>query len=280
MAVHPSEPVLAILHAGYGEHEVVTASTETGKIIGRVALPETFAGLVWSADGKQLFVGGGFDDRVYRFDHAGGLLSHKTTLPHPDPEKSLKVPGGLALSADGKTLWVANVYGHSLARLDTTAGTIRDLIPLAADSYPYGLAWDEPRKRLYVSLWNHASVAVIDTETLKVAGSLPTQEHPNELLLARGGKVLYVANANRNSVSVIDTVAGKGHRDNRHGNRPGRSRGLHPQRTGALGRRIDPARRQCQHQQPRRGQRQGTRGQHAARFHSHRLVSHLGAVRP
>ena len=209
MAVHPSEPVLAILHAGYGEHEVVTASTETGKIIGRVALPETFAGLVWSADGKQLFVGGGFDDRIYRFDHAGGLLSNKTTFPHPDPEKSLKVPGGLALSADGKTLWVANVYGHSLGRLDTTAGTIRDLIPLAADSYPYGLAWDESRKRLYVSLWNHASVAVIDTETLKVAGSLPTQEHPNELLLARGGKVLYVANANRNSVSVIDTVAAK-----------------------------------------------------------------------
>ena len=62
---------------------------------------------------------------------------------------------------------------------------------------------------MYVSLWNHASVAVIDTETLKVVGSLPTQEHPNELLLARGGKVLYVANANRNSVSVIDTVAAK-----------------------------------------------------------------------
>ena len=209
MAVHPSEQVLAILHAGYGEHEVVTASTETGKIIGRVALPETFAGLVWSADGKQLFVGGGFDDRIYRFDHAGGLLSNKTTFPHPDLDRSLEVPGGLALSADGKTLWVANVHGHSLARLDTTAGTIRDLIPLAADSYPYGLAWDEPRKRLYVSLWNHASVAVIDTETLEVAGSLPTQEHPNELLLARGGKVLYVANANRNSVSVIDTVAAK-----------------------------------------------------------------------
>src|SRR5271157_1245549 len=209
MAVHPSEPVLAILHAGYGEHEVVTASAETGKIIGRVALPETFAGLAWSADGKQLFVGGGFDNRIYRFDHAGGLLSNKTTFPHPDPDRSLKVPGGLALSADGKTLWVANVHGHSLARLDTTAGAIRDLIPLAADSYPYGLAWDEPRKRLYVSLWNHASIAVIDTETLKVVGSLPTQEHPNELLLARGGKVLYVANANRNSVSVIDTAAAK-----------------------------------------------------------------------
>src|SRR5437870_575958 len=44
MALHPSEPVLAVLHAGYGEHEVVTLDAKTGKVIGRVALPETFAG--------------------------------------------------------------------------------------------------------------------------------------------------------------------------------------------------------------------------------------------
>ena len=54
-----------------------------GEIIGRVALPETFAGLVWSADGKQLYVGGGFDDVIYRFDHAGGLLSNKADLRLP-----------------------------------------------------------------------------------------------------------------------------------------------------------------------------------------------------
>ena len=80
---------------------------------------------------------------------------------------------------------------------------------------------------MYVSLWNHASVAVIDTETLEVAGSLPTQEHPNELLLARGGKVLYVANANRNSVSVIDTVAAKAIETIGTAIDPG-SRGKHP----------------------------------------------------
>src|SRR5271157_12409 len=51
IAVHPSAPILAIQHAGYGEHEVVTVSAESGKVIGRVALPETFAGLTWSRDG-------------------------------------------------------------------------------------------------------------------------------------------------------------------------------------------------------------------------------------
>lgn len=209
MAVHPSQPIVAILHAGYGEHEVVTASAETGKVIGRVSLPETFAGLAWTRDGKQLYVGGGFDHRIYRFDHAAGLLSNRTPFPPPESEKTLNVPGGLALSADGRTLWTANVHGHSLARLDTASGTIRDLIPLPADSYPYGLAWDKAHQRLFVSLWNGAAVAVVDTETLKVVGSIASQEHPNELLLAHGGKRLYVANANRNSVSVIDTEAGK-----------------------------------------------------------------------
>jgi YVTN family beta-propeller protein len=209
IAVHPTEPVLAILHAGYGEHEVVTVDAEAGRAIGRVAIPETFAGIAWTSDGKQLYAGGGFDDVIYRFDHAKGLLSNKTVLAYPGPGPGRQVPGGLALSADGKTLWAANVHGHSLARLDTAAGSVRDTIALEAHSYPYGLAWDEKAHRLYVSLWNRAAVAVVDTEACKVVATIPTQEHPSEVLLARGGKVLYVANANRNTVTVIDTAAGK-----------------------------------------------------------------------
>jgi YVTN family beta-propeller protein len=209
IAVHPVEPVLAILHAGYGEHEVVTVSARSGKVIGRVALAETFAGLVWSADGKSLFVGGGFDDRIYRFRHTGGLLSNKTVIAYPQAEGDRQVPGGLALSADGKTLWAANVHGHSLSRVDTSEGVVRDSLSLEADSYPFGLAWDEGRTRLYVSLWNRGSIAVIDTETRQIVNTIATQEHPNELLLARDGKLLYVANANRNTVSVIDTASAK-----------------------------------------------------------------------
>jgi YVTN family beta-propeller protein len=209
IAVHPVEPVLAILHAGYGEHEVITASAASGQVIGRVTLPETFAGLVWSADGKHLFVGGGYDDRVYRFDHTAGLLSNRTSLDAPRGDGESGVTGGLALSADGKSLWVTSVQGHTVARVDTDSKTVCDLIRLETDSYPFGLAWDEPAGRLYVSLWNRACVVVVDTRALKLVTTIPTQEHPNELLLAGGGKRLYVANANRNTVSVIDTAAGK-----------------------------------------------------------------------
>jgi DNA-binding beta-propeller fold protein YncE len=213
IAVHPTEPVLAILHAGYGEHEVVTASATSGKIVGRVSLPASFSGLIWSHDGKHLLAGGGFDDKIYRFENKDGLLSGKTALSYPESEtgspRSRRVPAGLALSKDGKTLYVANAFGHSLARFDAEKGTFRDEIVLEADCYPYGLALDDARKRLYVSLWSKGRVAVVETENFQQRGQLTTEEHPNEMLLAHGGKILFVANANRNTVTVIDVDAGK-----------------------------------------------------------------------
>ncbi len=208
MAEHPSEPILAVLHAGYGEHEVMTLDAATGKTIGRVSFKESFNGLVWSADGKHLYVGGGFDDVIYRFDHAAGLLANKFTFRYPDKSKGSRTPAGLAVSRDEKTLWVANTFSHTLARFDG-AGNLQAEIDMGTDSYPYFLAWDEAAGRLYVSLWNKAQVAVVDSGTDKVISHLATEEHPNEMILAAGGKLLYVANANRNTVSVFSPEDGK-----------------------------------------------------------------------
>jgi DNA-binding beta-propeller fold protein YncE len=224
IAIHPTEPILAILHAGYGEHEIVTVDGSTSKIIARVSVPSSFAGMLWSADGKRIFAGSGFDDRIYRFDHAAGLLSNKTLFEYPDrkafleqanPEygdkakKFQRVPAGLALSGDGKTLYVAAVFGHSVGRFDAETGKFQDELALEPECYPYGLALDESKKQLYVSLWSKARVAVINTGTFKVTAHWATEDHPNEMLLARRGKILFVANANRNSVSVIDTEVGR-----------------------------------------------------------------------
>ncbi len=216
MALHPREPILAILHAGYGEHEIVTVDARDFKVIGRVALHETFSGLTWSADGSRLYAGGGFDDVIHGFDHAGGLLSNPVKLSYPDrlsgeaasPQRR-RVPAGLALARDGATLWVANAFSHTLARFDLKEKTLRKEISLGEDCYPYGLAWDEARQRLHVSLWGRAEVAVVDTASGEIVGRWKSEEHPNEMLLTRDGKLLYVANANRNTVSVFDTASGR-----------------------------------------------------------------------
>ncbi len=209
IAEHPTEPILAVLHAGYGEHEVITLDAATGKTIARFTIKESFQGLAWSGDGRRLFVGGGFDDVIHRFDHAAGLLSNRSEIKYPSRPEGPRVPAGLAVSADGETFHVANAFGHTVATF--RGGRLASEVDLGADSYPYGLALDGVRKRLYVSLWNKAEVAVLDVTAneTQIITRWPTQEHPNEMLLTKSGKTLYVANANRNSVSVFDAEAGR-----------------------------------------------------------------------
>src|SRR5262249_28748348 len=57
--------------------------------------------------------------------------------------------------------------------------------------------------------WGNAEVAVVDSARNQVVGRWKAGEHPNEMLLARQATILYVANANLNTVSVFDTDAGK-----------------------------------------------------------------------
>ena len=67
---------------------------------------------------------------------------------------------------------------------------------------------DSKRHRLYVSLWARSCVAAVDLKSLTVTARWATEEHPNEMALTQSGRWLFVANANRNTVTVIDTSSG------------------------------------------------------------------------
>ena len=223
IAQHPTESVMAILHAGYGDQEVMTVDQKTSKILGRVTIPYSFSGIAFTPDGQKLFVSGGFDDRIHRFDYSKGLLNNHVEIDFPDRaeflaepapgfgevRKKLRAIGGLAVSPDGKTLYTSHVFGDSIGRFDIATGKFIGEVKLKDDDYPYGLVLDAAGQRLYVSLWGAAKVAVIDTATFTQTATYDTQEHPNEMLLSKDGRRLYVANANRNTVSVIETDTGK-----------------------------------------------------------------------
>src|ERR1019366_10473094 len=50
---------------------------------------------------------------------------------------------------------------------------------------------------------------VIDLASAQLVTRWPVQEHPCEMALTRSGKLLFVANASRNTVTVLDTESGK-----------------------------------------------------------------------
>ena len=240
LALHPGGKFAAVLHCGHGPHEIAVLEVASGTIVCRVGLAESFYGVAFSKDGGTLFASGSSDEVIHQFAFEDGYLGKPATRPLRDA-KQRGIPCGLAVTADGSTIYAANLWGQSVTRLSLLAsgsGTTellltdapvpaapapatttddpsitkraQQLLDVADPSapFPYACVLDEKRHRLYVSLWAQAAIAVIDTKTFQVVARWKAEAHPNEMALTRDGARLFVANANRNSVSVLDTATG------------------------------------------------------------------------
>lgn len=209
MAIHPEGNYLAVLHAGYGEHEVVIIDLKKQKLTNRVRLEQTFYGLCFAPDGKKLFASGGEFEVVHAFDFEDGLLFHHRQIAvAPITDKFIVC--GLAIDPAGKHLFAAGTWGDAVCMIPLDNPDKRASIVFDKESYPYGCAIHPNGKTLYVSLWNKAAVAVVDLEEKKVVSTWPTEGHPTEMAISTNGETLFVACANSTRVSLMDTKTGKG----------------------------------------------------------------------
>ena len=222
IAVHPGGKFAAVLHSGYSAHQILVVDLAAAKVVSRTPVHEAFYGLEFSSDGRRLFCSGAGDEVIHCYDFHNGALSKDSPI-RLRAARERGVPAGLALDSAGNSLFVANLWGHSISTIQVLPEPAVSDIMLGADvpgagaaaalpspdSYPYACRLDEKRGRLYVSLWAQASVAVIDLKSRRVLARWPAQEHPCEMTLNRSGKLLFVANSSRNTVTVFDTEAGK-----------------------------------------------------------------------
>ncbi|MHB8519494.1 MAG: beta-propeller fold lactonase family protein [Limisphaerales bacterium] len=243
IAVHPGSRYAAVLHCGYGSQEVVVIEIAKAGVVSRTKVEESFYGLEFAADGKQLYCSGAGSEVVHVFAFENGVLSDERRIKLRDV-KQRGIPAGLAITPDGSHLYVANVWGQGITKIDLMGAPRTQEISLGSGSggggtagvappsefdlaaatkrrealldrtdadapFPYACRVDERRQRLYVSLWAQAAVAVVDLKSHEVTAHWPTQEHPNEMLLTKSGKRLYVANGSRNTVTVFDTDSGR-----------------------------------------------------------------------
>ncbi len=208
IALHPSGRWAAVLHAGQGEHEIVVLETTTRRVISRVAVRQAFQGLCFDPAGQALFASGGEEELVHRYEFREGYLVAQPAL-RVVPASEQFIPGGLSTSADGRTLYVAGVWGDKLAAIDLAEpGKAVRFATFDGESFPYGVT---PLRdgRLAVSLWGAAQVAIVDPVELKTLAAWPTGSHPTEMALTPDGARLFVACANSNSVTVLDTTTGR-----------------------------------------------------------------------
>jgi len=162
-----------------------------------------------SPDGALLYALNNSDQQLYIIDtHGGRAVARQRVGDHPISAR---------LSKDGKTLYVANLGSASVAIVDVSDASHPKIDgSLVTDPHPNDIALTSDG-RLFVSCGNTNNVIAFDLKTrqrLEVISTAlgpkaPAGSTPNSLALSPDGKRLYVANADNNSVSVID-VADRG----------------------------------------------------------------------
>ncbi|MEI6053670.1 MAG: hypothetical protein WCQ44_13275, partial [Opitutaceae bacterium] len=121
VALHPEGIFAAVLHNGWGQHEVRIVEVKTGQTLSQVALQESFYGLAWSSDGKKLYASGAGQEVIHAFDFNAGYLSAHRQFPLRAVGEQ-GVPSGLAPSADGLALYVAESWGQRVEKISTLDG--------------------------------------------------------------------------------------------------------------------------------------------------------------
>jgi YVTN family beta-propeller protein len=157
-----------------------------------------------SADGTLLYALNNSDQQLYILDTRGGRAVARLRVgDHPISGR---------LSKDGRTLYVANLGSENVAIVDVSEPSRPSIGgTLPTDPHPNDVALTADG-RLFVSCGNTNNVIAFDLKSrqrLEVISTAlgpkaPAGSTPNSLALSPDGKRLYVANADNNSVSVIN----------------------------------------------------------------------------
>jgi YVTN family beta-propeller protein len=183
-------------------------------------------GIAVTKDGSRVYVTGAVNELYEWSVGTNGVVSFSRTIAMP----ANSYPCGLALSSGGDKAFVCLSIANKLAVVDLSAGTIRSQIRVGVAPWDVVLSPDETTA--WVSDWggrfpvagdlsalSAGTQVVVDERGVGASGvvsavnimtaletaQVPTGLHPSDLELSPDGATLYVANANSDTVTVIDT---------------------------------------------------------------------------
>ena len=199
--VSPHKKYIAVSNNGESIQSIQLIDPINDSILSEVIIPESWLGLAFSSNEKYLYASGGNDNLIVKYRISSGRLieDDKIKLGEKWPVKIS--PAGIQMDDQSHILFVVTKENNSLYTVDLNTKKI-DSFPLGAEAYTCQLS--KNRKELYISLWGGGKILVFDILKRKISDSIIVGDHPNDLCMNKEGRILFVANANDNSVSVVD----------------------------------------------------------------------------
>src|SRR5262245_13202185 len=212
--VSPDGKLFAFTNTGYTRHSLHIVDLATEKEITTFPMEQAWSGLAFSPDGSRIYVssGAGYagNDIAYfdRWDN-GGWQDGRAGYTLVGALKSRTAVSSIVVSPDGKLLYVLNNSDDQLYILETHGG--RAVARLDVGDHPIAAKLSKNGRTLYVANLGSASVNVVDVSDPnhpKVASTLATDPHPNDLVVTDDGR-LFVSCGHTNNVIAFDLKSGQ-----------------------------------------------------------------------
>ncbi|RYY25645.1 MAG: hypothetical protein EOP41_05055 [Sphingobacteriaceae bacterium] len=208
MKLSPSGKLLAVTNNGQSTQSLQLIDPRAEKILDEKELTQAWYGLAFSNDEKHLYASGGNQNCILDFELNGNKLIKPDTITLGTAWPKSKIsPAGMVVSKDNSRLYTVTKEDSCIYTIDLKSRKIIGKTQLATIAYSCVLSPDD--RTLYASLWGGNQVVTFNTDKQSITKTITTGSHPNELLLNKKGTLLYVANANDNTVSIISTATGK-----------------------------------------------------------------------
>ncbi len=203
IAVSPDRKLAAVTNNGQSTQTIQLINLKKGNSCFETKIGKSWLGLAFSDNGKYLYVSGGNDNLIIRYSVRRNKLVNPDTIKTGEPWPEKISIAGIATDDSRNRLYAVTKENNSLYVIDTRLRSVISVHPLGGEGYTCILSPD--RRTLYASCWGCDKVIVYDTSADRITGSVPAGDNPNDMCISRNGRYLYVANANDNNVSVIDT---------------------------------------------------------------------------
>jgi YVTN family beta-propeller protein len=202
IAVSPSKRFLAVTNNGQSRQSLQLIDVQSQIILTDIEIAKSWVGLAFSSDDKFLYASGGNDNWILQYAIEKNRLVVQDTfvLGARWPEKIS--PTGISVDDKNNLLYVVTKDNNALYVINTKSNAIVKQLPLGGEAYTCILSPD--KKELYISCWGSDTVRIYDTDKKVFSGAVAVGDNPNDLCITKNGEFLFVANANDNSVSVID----------------------------------------------------------------------------
>ncbi|MEO6738543.1 MAG: bifunctional YncE family protein/alkaline phosphatase family protein [Ginsengibacter sp.] len=203
MAVSASQKLLAVTNNGQSTQSIQLIDLRTEKILDNIEVDKSWVGLKFSADEKYLYASGGNDNWILKYALINNKLRLKDSLILGKKWPQKISPAGIELDDKRHLLYAVTKDNNSLYIYNLATKQL-DQQPIALGAEAYTCLLSPDKKELYISVWGGAKISIFNTIQKSFTGHIDVGDHPNDICLTKNGRYLFVANANDNSVSIIN----------------------------------------------------------------------------